>query len=159
MDDVPSSGPEFFDIRYAAGRMPWDYGGVQNSLKAFLNRHHGPGHVLIPGCGSGYEIETFSSAGWDVIGIDYSAVGVARARRLLGPLAHKVYEGDFFTHPLREAFFDLIYERTFLCTLLPDVRPQYAQRLATLIGSSSPIGDFLLVRAERYFERSNSNPV
>ena len=81
MDDVPSSGPEFFDIRYAAGRMPWDYGGVQNSLKAFLNRHHGPGHVLIPGCGSGYEIETFSSAGWDVIGIDYSAVGVARARR------------------------------------------------------------------------------
>ena len=78
---------------------------------------------------------------------------------MLRPLAHKVYEGDFFTHPLREAFFDLIYERTFLCTLLPDVGPQYAQRLATLIGSSSPIGNFLLVRVERYFERSNSNPV
>jgi hypothetical protein len=148
MDDVPSSGPEFFDIRYAAGRMPWDYGGVQNSLKAFLNRHHGPGHVLIPGCGSGYEIETFSSAGWDVIGIDYSAVGVARARRLLGPLAHKVYEGDFFTYPLREAFFDLIYERTFLCTLLPDVRPQYAQRLATLIVPSGILCGFFFLGPE-----------
>ena len=109
MDDVPSSGPEFFDIRYAAGRMPWDYGGVQNSLKAFLSRHHEPGRVLIPGCGSGYEIEAFFSTGWDVIGIDYSPVGVARARRLLGPLADKVYEGDFFTYPLGEASFDLIY--------------------------------------------------
>ena len=148
MGDAPSSGPEFFDIRYAAGRMPWDYGGVQNSLKAFLNRHHGPGHVLIPGCGSGYEIETFSSAGWDVIGIDYSAVGVARARRLLGPLAHKVYEGDFFTHPLREAFFDLIYERTFLCTLSPDVRLQYAQRLATLIVPSGVLCGFFFLGPE-----------
>jgi hypothetical protein len=27
MGDVLSSDPEFFDIRYAAGRMPWDYGG------------------------------------------------------------------------------------------------------------------------------------
>ena len=25
MDDVPSIGPEFFDIRYAAKRIPWDY--------------------------------------------------------------------------------------------------------------------------------------
>jgi hypothetical protein len=41
--------------------MPWDFGGVP----VFLEKHYGPGRVLIPGCGSGYEIEAFSSAGWD----------------------------------------------------------------------------------------------
>jgi hypothetical protein len=49
---------------------------------------------------------------WDAIGIDFSTVGVARARRMLGPLAEKVCEGDFFTYPLGERCFDMIYERT-----------------------------------------------
>ena len=148
MDEVPSSDPEFFDIRYAAGRMPWDHGGVPNSLKIFLNEHRGPGRVLIPGCGSGYEIEAFSSGGWDVIGIDFSKVGVARARKLLGPLADKVCEGDFFTYPLRERCFDIIYERTFLCALPPDFRPRYAQRIAALIAPSGILCGFFFLGPE-----------
>src|SRR3954451_9826836 len=136
MDEGPGSGPAFFDARYAAGRMPWDYGGVPNALKAFLDQHPGSGRVLIPGCGSGYEIEAFASAGWDVIGIDFSTVAIARARSLLGRLADKVYEGDFFNHPFRERSFDLIYERTFLCALSPERWPHYAQRLAALLAPS-----------------------
>ena len=66
MDDAPIIGPEFFDVRYAAGKMPWDFGGVPKSLKVFLDTHHKSGRVLIPGSGSGYEIEAFSSSGWDV---------------------------------------------------------------------------------------------
>ena len=62
----------------------------RNLLKVFLDKHPEPGRVLIPGCGSGDRIEAFSSGGWDIIGIDFSAVAVARARRLLGPLADKV---------------------------------------------------------------------
>ena len=58
-------------------------------MKEFLAKHQGPGRVLIPGCGSGYEIEAFSSAGWDVIGIDFSKVAVARARRLLGSVGRQ----------------------------------------------------------------------
>ena len=65
-------------------------------LKVFLDKHPELGRVLIPGCGSGDRIEAFSSGGWDMIGIDFSAVAVARARRLLGPLADKVYKGDFY---------------------------------------------------------------
>jgi SAM-dependent methyltransferase len=148
MDDVPSIGPEFFDIRYAANRIPWDYGGVQNSLKVFLDKHHGPGRVLIPGCGFGYEIEAFSASGWDVIGIDFSPIAVARARGLLGPFADKVYEGDFFTYPLRERYFDIIYERTFLCALLPDSWPHYAQRIATLIAPAGVLCGFFFLGPE-----------
>jgi len=177
MDDVPSIGPEFFDIRYAANRIPWDYGGVQNSLKVFLDQHHGPGRVLIPGCGSGYEIKAFSAAGWDVIGIDFSALAVARARKLLGPLADKVYEGDFFTYPLGERYFDIIYERTFLCALLPDSWPRYAQRIGTLIAPAGLLCGFFFLGPEEepppypisqdqldellggWFEKVEDNPV
>jgi hypothetical protein len=148
MDDVSSSGPEFLDIRYAAGRIPWDFGGVPKSLKVFLDSHHGPGTVLIPGSGSGYEIEAFASRGWDVIGIDFSKVAVARARRLLGPLADKVYEGDFFTYPFREGWFDIVYERTFLCALLPDFWLRYAQLIAQLVAPAGVLCGFFFLGPE-----------
>jgi hypothetical protein len=148
MDDGPANSPAFFDARYAAGRTPWDYGGVPNALKAFLGKHPGPGRVLIPGCGSGYEIEAFASAGWDVIGIDFSTVAIARARSLLGRLADKVYEGDFFNHPFRERSFDLIYERTFLCALPPGLWPHYAQRLAALLAPSGLLCGFFFLGPE-----------
>jgi hypothetical protein len=146
MDDAPIIGPEFFDVRYAAGKMPWDFGGVPKSLKVFLDTHHKSGRVLIPG--SGYEIEAFSSSGWDVIGIDFSKVAVGRARSLLGPLAGKVYEGDFFTYPLREGSFDIIYERTFLCTLPPDFWPRYAQRIVKLVAPAGMLCGFFFLGPE-----------
>jgi hypothetical protein len=146
MDDAPIIGPEFFDVRYAAGKMPWDFGGVPKSLKVFLDTHHKSGRVLIPGSGSGYEIEAFSSSGWDVIGIDKVAVG--RARSLLGPLAGTVYEGDFFTYPLREGSFDIIYERTFLCTLPPDFWPRYAQRIVKLVAPAGMLCGFFFLGPE-----------
>ena len=148
MDEIPSGGPEFFDIRYAAGKMPWDFGGVPQSLKVFLERQRGPGRVLIPGCGSGYEIEAFFAKGWDVIGIDFSRLAVARARSLLGPLAGKVHQGDFFACPFIEGCFDMIYERTFLCTLLPDLRLRYAQRIAELIVPSGVLCGFFFFGPE-----------
>jgi SAM-dependent methyltransferase len=148
MDEVPSSGPAFFDARYTAGRMPWDYGGVPTALQRFLATHPGPGRVLIPGCGSGYEIEGFALAGWEVIGIDFSTAAVARARRLLGPWADKVYEGDFFRYPFGERCFDLIYERTFLCALSPNAWPAYAQRMAALMAPSGCLCGFFFLGPE-----------
>ena len=53
------SGP----IRYAAGKTPWDFGGVPSALKSFLERSSVRGRVLIPGCGSGYEVQAFHAAG------------------------------------------------------------------------------------------------
>jgi SAM-dependent methyltransferase len=148
MENNPASGPAFFDARYAAGTMPWDFGGVPNALKRFLDKHPGPGRVLIPGCGSGYEIEAFASAGWEVTGIDFSTVAVARARRWLGPLADKVIEGDFFSHPFPERAFDLIYERTFLCALSPERRSHYAQRLAALLAPCGLLCGFFFLGPE-----------
>lgn len=81
-----SNQPDFWTVRYAAGKTPWDFGGVPAGLKSFLARSSAPGRVLIPGCGSGYELQAFHDAGYDVIGIDFSPAAVDHAKSILGDL-------------------------------------------------------------------------
>jgi SAM-dependent methyltransferase len=148
-----SSHPDFWTTRYAAGKTPWDFGGVPAALKSFLGRSSVPRRVLIPGCGSGYEVQAFHTAGYDVTAIDFSPAAVDQAKRVLGVLAERVILGDFFTHDFGQCRFDLIYERTFLCSMAPSRWPDYVNRVADLL---SPAGR--LVGVFLYGQRSPSGP-
>jgi SAM-dependent methyltransferase len=120
------------------------FGGVPAALKSFLARSSAPGRVLIPGCGSGYEVQAFHTAGYDVTAIDFSPAAVDQAKRVLGFLAERVIFGDFFTYDFGQHRFDLIYERTFLCSMPPSHWPDYATRMADLLsGRGRLIGVFL----------------
>lgn len=127
--------PDFWDERYAAGRTPWDYGGVPPQLRRYVERHPNGGRVLVPGCGAGHEIATFYEAGYDVTAIDFAPAAVARARDNLGPLlAERVILGDFFAHDFGAGGgFDVIYERTFLCALPPKLQGAYRSRMLALL--------------------------
>lgn len=139
-----SSLPFFWDTRYEKGDTPWDAGGIPPRLAAFL-RDEPPGRrVLIPGCGSGYEIAAFAKAGHDVTAIDFSSAAVERARRPLGPLAERVVFGDFFRADFAPDAFDLIYERTFLCALPRRLWPHYVRRMAALLESGGRLAGFFL---------------
>ena len=128
-----SSHPDFWTTRYASGKTPWDFGGVPAALKSFLAKSSAAGRVLIPGCGSGYEVQAFHAAGYDVTAIDFSPGAVDQAKRVLGGLAERVILGDFFTHDFGQCRFDLIYERTFLCSMPPARWPDYVNRMADLL--------------------------
>jgi SAM-dependent methyltransferase len=148
-----SSYPDFWTTRYAAGKTPWDFGGVPAALKSFLARSSVPTRVLIPGCGSGYEVQEFHAAGYDVTAIDFSPAAVDQAKRVLGVLAERVILGDFFTHDFGQHRFDLIYERTFLCSMAPSRWPDYVNRMTDLLSPGGRlIGVFL------YGQRSLSGP-
>lgn len=155
MDSTNPSHPDFWNTRYASKQTPWDFGGVPRDLTEFLRRKNkgtpagAPGRVLIPGCGSGYEIRAFADAGFDVTAIDISAAAVERARGLLGPtLAGRVLHGDFFQHGFTDPF-DVIYERTFLCAILPERRNAYRDRMAQLLKyGGSLIGYFYYQKPE-----------
>jgi SAM-dependent methyltransferase len=127
-----SSCSEFWDARYAAGETPWDFHGVPAALKIFLKTSQA-GRVLIPGCGAGYEVRAFHEAGCKVTGIDFSVVAIERARAELGALAGRIVQSDFFTHDFGSRPFDVIYERTFLCALPPDLWTAYVNRMAHLL--------------------------
>lgn len=131
-DSSDSSQPEFGDIRFACGKTPWDFHGVPATLKRFL-KTSSPGKALIPGCGTGYEVRAFHQASWDATAIDFSPVAVEQARVHLGELGRCVILGVFFKHGLGEQCFDLIYERTFLCALPPQLWRAYTDRMAQLL--------------------------
>ena len=154
MDNSPDSNhPDFWSARYATGKTPWDFGGVPSALKSFLERSPGPGKVLIPGCGSAYEVQAFHAAGYAVTAIDFSQAAVERAKSVLGPLADKVFLGDFFTHDFGKQRFDIIYERTFLCALTPSRWRDYVNRMAELLALGGKlVGIFL------YGQRTSSGP-
>lgn len=126
--------PQFWEQRYVAGTIPWDLGGVPPRLTEFLATQPRDLRVLIPGCGSGHEVAVFHHAGHQVTAIDFAPAAVAHARTTLGPeLGAHVVLGDFFAHPLTEASFDLIYERTFFCAIPPRLRAAYIQRMTQLL--------------------------
>lgn len=132
---------QFWNNRYESNDTPWDFGGVPSELKAYLKKHPKGGKVLIPGCGSGYEAQAFAEAGYDVTAVDLSAVAVARTKARLDPAqARHVYEGDFFVAKFAPASFDVVYERTFLCAIRPELRPTYRDSVARLL---KPGGAFI----------------
>jgi len=142
--NTKSDEAEFWESRNTGGKMPWDFRGVPRALISWLKTANSSGRVLIPGCGSGYEVKAFQDAGWDVVAIDYAPAAVARAKAALGALADKVMLADFFMRDFGGRKFDLIYERTFLCSLPPERWPAYARRMADLLAEGGRLAGFFL---------------
>lgn len=129
-----SSRTQFWVKRWEAGKLPWDLGHVPPDLTAFLTRAGlAPSRALIPGCGSGYEVQAFHQAGFDVEAIDFSGPAVAHAREVLGPLGDRVIQGNFFKHDFAGRRYGLVYERGFLCSLPPERWPDYIARMSELL--------------------------
>jgi SAM-dependent methyltransferase len=133
--------PQFWDERFEQAFTPWDLGGVPQALRDFVGRDSARRTVLIPGCGNGYELQFLSDAGWDATAIDFSPAAVSRARALVGPWAARVVEADFFSWQPEQPL-GLIYERAFLCALLPAMRPQIAARYAALLPPGALLAGF-----------------
>jgi SAM-dependent methyltransferase len=146
-ESTDSTRPEFWNERYERGRTPWDLHRVPAALMAFIGRSSA-GSVLIPGCGTGYEIEAFAQAGWEVTAIDFSPPAVEQARTRLGALGRHVILGDFFNYDFGSCCFDVVYERTFLCALPPNTWTDYTARIARLLRPSSLLADIFLYGEE-----------
>lgn len=129
---MDSADPSFWEERYRANDTPWDMAGTPPPLHHYLQAAPPTGSVLIPGCGTGYEVRTFHDAGWQPLAIDFAETAVANARSFLGPLGDRVRTADFFADPDLGPF-DFIYENTFLCALPPSRREDYGRRVHQLL--------------------------
>jgi len=127
------AAPEFWDRRFRDQRIPWDAGAAPPALENYLSRRRPGERVLIPGCGSAYEVRTFSQRGDDVVAIDFSAAAVEKARAELDELSNKVVLGDFFSYDFGTGAFDIIYERAFLASLPRKLWTSYAARVTQLL--------------------------
>jgi SAM-dependent methyltransferase len=137
-----SSRPDFWDTRYRDHVMPWDAGGVPADLRAFAGRLPERARLLIPGCGSGYEVGYLAGRGFDVLALDFSREAVELARKNAGPFADRVQYADFFAFDPGVVRFDAIYERAFLCALPRNLWPVYAERMAQLLQPGTALAGF-----------------
>jgi len=103
--------------------------------------------ILVPGCGSGYEVKFFAERGDNVLGIDFADAAIEAARRNRVP---NVRKADFFA--LDEPPFDLVYERTFLCALPRAMWPQWAKKIPTLVRPGGRLAGFF------YFNDNERGP-
>src|SRR3989454_12029107 len=143
--------PEFWEKRFREGFTPWDAGKIPAALEQFLKTEPRGQRVLIPGCGSGYEVRAFAEAGFETLAIDFAPAAVERAQRTLGSLAHLIRLADFFESDFTPPF-DLVYERAFLCALPRRLWPSYARRLFELLRPEGRLAGFF------YFDDGERGP-
>jgi SAM-dependent methyltransferase len=151
MPKEDAARPEFWEKRFRDSFTPWDAGRVPAELEKFLRAEPSGRRVLIPGCGSGYEVRAFAAAGHDVLAIDFADAAVERARQVLGPLADRVRLADFFQFDFGTPF-DLVYERAFLCALPRRLWPRYAPRVSQLLRPEGRLAGFF------YFDDGERGP-
>ena len=90
-----ASKPEFWEKRFRENFTPWDAGGVPRDLEQFLKAEPRGRRVLIPGCGSGYEVRAFANAGHDVLA-GFRAFGGRACAEGSGPSRTVSGSRDFF---------------------------------------------------------------
>ena len=132
------TGPDqdFWQQRFESNQTPWDRQAANPQLSTWLQGGTiGVGtRVLVPGCGSGYELVQIAQHGCEVIGVDYAPAALARAAEQLQSLTPaqrarvQLAQADVL-HWRPDAPVDFIYEQTCLCALHPDHWQTYAAQL------------------------------
>ena len=143
--------PGFWDERFARGFTPWDRGAAPLELRRFVAAGERPLTVLIPGCGSGYELAWLMEQGWDATAIDFAPEAVARAKRVAGRWGERVLEADFFAWEAGRPP-DMVYECAFLCAMPPAMWPRIAARWAELLRPGALLAGFF------YFDDKPKGP-
>ncbi len=120
----------FWEDKYINNRTGWDIGGVSPQLQKYFSDLTGKNQkILIPGCGNGYEAIWLAQKGFtDITVIDLAAAPLAHVKSKAPSV--KTIQGNFFQ---LDDHFDLIIEQTFFCALDPRLRPQYVNKMATLL--------------------------
>ena len=123
----------------------FDVAGESLPLAAELRRrNHAPRggmSALVPGCGRAYDALALARHGFaSVVALDVSASACEAARTEIGGVADEarlrvdVRCEDFFAlQPERDGTYDLIWDNTFLCALVPEVRERWAAQMKALL--------------------------
>ena len=121
-----------WDNRYVGNDIPWDRQGISPALYHWLEAGTlTPGRILVPGCGRGHEVLELARCGFDVTALDIAPTAIAFLRRRLGEqqLHADVQQADLFAWEPNSSTYDVVYDQTSLCAMVPSQWPDYERRL------------------------------
>jgi hypothetical protein len=122
---------------------------VPARLRDFIRSLQPGRNILVPGCGQDHRtIDAFHGAGHRITAIDFSPIAVDATKKALPAVADRIILGDFFSYNFEAAPFDLVYERTFLCSLPPRLWKDYATRVAELLRPRGMLAGFFFYGKE-----------
>ena len=126
-----------WNARYIAGDTPWDKGAAHPALLARLKNQPLTGSVLVPGCGVGHDVRAVAAHGAArVTGIDIAPSALKLAREFPKAGNECYVEGDFLAgNAVPAGAFDVIFEHTCFCAILPGRRADYAKAATSALRS------------------------
>ncbi len=139
---------QYWSERYREGSTKWDLGGPSGPLQAYLEQRTDKAvKMLIPGCGNAYEARWALQAGFtNLTLIDISELLVSELRQRFAGQPVQIIHGNFFD---LDGQYELILEQTFFCALDPALRPQYVEKMHSLL---QPGGKLVGVLFNKEFE-------
>lgn len=127
---------------------PWEDGQLQSCISTILNklRISPPNVVLDLGCGNGRNLNSLSSQGFDVYGIEFSyrAIKVAKERYDKS----NAIVGNVIVLPFKNAIFDLILDIGLLHCTTPELRNIVKEELYRVIKENGYYLIFEFIRGE-----------
>lgn len=138
------------------GRPPWDTGVSPPELIAFLESVP-PGKALDVGCGTGTNLVTMASYGWQVVGVDLAWLSVikARAKLRVAGVDVQVWYRDVTARLELDRSFDLVLDIGCYHSLGFQKRDVYRKKLNRWL---NPGGTYLLY-AHRQTEPDDSHGI
>ena len=138
---------DYWANRYQTGEIGWDAGTITTPIKAYIDhlietKTDKNLKILIPGAGSGHEAAYLWAQGFHNIFVcDWAEEAISRYKNDVPEFPKsQLIIGDFFE---LDGQFDLIIEQTFFCALDPQLRPQYAQKMAELLRTEGVLSGVL----------------
>lgn len=143
-----------FDLKYLLGQKPWDTGVTPPEIKKMVkNAALKPGRALDLGCGTGTNAIYLAHHGWEVVGVDFSAVAIRQAQRKArrAGAACQFYHADATDLSFLAGLFDLALDIGCLHSISQEGWQRYGAELARLV---RPGGLYILYAFSGHPDRS-----
>jgi cyclopropane fatty-acyl-phospholipid synthase-like methyltransferase len=130
------TGKTFFNLKYLLGKTPWDTQVTPPEVVELIESEVlTPGRALDLGCGTGTNAVYLARHGWNVVGVDFSALAIRRAvrRARRAGVACTFYQADVTDLSFLHQPFDLGLDIGCLHSVPRERRPFYAAHVARLI--------------------------
>ena len=126
-----------WDLRYREGDKPWDKGKAtpvlleltQNTSDYFKTGFK----TLVPGCGIGHDVALLNILGLNAFGLDISETAIKAANETYPDLGDIWLVDNIFQLSGKENSYDLIWEHTCYCAILPEQRTSYVKSMYNIL--------------------------
>lgn len=117
------------DIYKNSPQPNWDLQGAHPALNAILPQIKiVKSRIANWGCGRGHDAALLAQNGHVVTGFDYSEEAIAQAQKLYSRIPTLTLKVEDALTSKNDAQFDIIFEHTLFCALLPSQRKQLVQK-------------------------------